>query len=138
MSDLTSSSVSSRLGEEVYIRQKLEGSVYSSLEYPTRTDRQGEIVEAHRKTFDCIYANIEEHDIEVKGSDFGQWLQKGSGGILGQGKAASGKSALMRYIWDHPRTKEPLTLWATPLPPTAAAFFFGISSVWKHCRTVKK
>jgi hypothetical protein len=40
------------------------------------------------------------------------------------GKAGSGKSTLMRYIYDQKQTKEFLKMWASPRKPTIASFFF--------------
>jgi hypothetical protein len=121
---LASGSVACILEEEVQIRRRVERTILTSLEYPTRTDRQEDITEAHQRTFGWIYVNPPQHNNGLQWTDFGQWLQKGDGIYWINGKAASGKSTLMRYICDNPKTKELLTVWADPLPPTTAAFFF--------------
>lgn len=40
------------------------------------------------------------------------------------GKAGSGKSTLMRYLFDNPRTLDDLRLWSGDMPLEIAAFFF--------------
>ena len=110
--------------EESRIRREVERSLLNCLEYPMRADRQEEIAIAHKKTFEWIYKGPGHIDLGRQWSDFGHWLRYDNGIYWINGKAASGKSTLMRYICDHPHTKSLLDLWASPLVATTATFFF--------------
>lgn len=57
-------------------------------------------------------------------SSFSRWLTTGAGIYWIGGKAGSGKSTLMKFIWNHPRTNELLTHWAGSARLLCASFFF--------------
>lgn len=57
-------------------------------------------------------------------SSFSQWLATGAGIYWVGGKAGSGKSTLMKFIWNHPRTTQLLTYWAGKARLLCASFFF--------------
>ena len=57
-------------------------------------------------------------------SDLPNWLQAGSGIYWISGKAAAGKSTLMKHILYHERTKQYLQSWAMGDRLTVASFFF--------------
>ncbi|KAE9371246.1 hypothetical protein N431DRAFT_558808 [Stipitochalara longipes BDJ] len=57
-------------------------------------------------------------------SDFAKWLKSGQGIYWINGKAGSGKSTLMRYVYDHERTRGLLKDWSGEIPLTIASFFF--------------
>jgi hypothetical protein len=61
---------------------------------------------------------------ETRWSNFIDWLRDGDGVYWVNGKAGSGKSTLMRYIYDNPKTKEVLRAWAAEVPLSIAGFFF--------------
>ncbi len=84
-------------------------------------ERYEEIPEAYQETFEWIFKNPDE---AKPWSDFPKWLQSDNGVYWVNGKAASGKSCLMRYIFDDPRTSKSLSEWAGCDAMTLAGFFF--------------
>jgi hypothetical protein len=107
---------------ETQIRLKAAAEVIGDLYYPTITAQEEQIAEAHKATFQWIFRNGSDGDLPW--DSFIDWLKDGSGIYWINGKAASGKSTLMRYVYDHPKTKQLLSEWAKPLPLTTARFFF--------------
>lgn len=54
-----------------------------------------------------------QHDVaDQSGSLFTRWLSSGQGVFHVSGKLSSGKSTLMKFLSQHPRTKEELQRWA--------------------------
>ncbi|KAH8803347.1 small s protein, partial [Xylogone sp. PMI_703] len=100
----------------------IENSILGSLSFPTLTDRQESVEAAYQQTFEWIY---EEADTSTKPwSNFVDWLRYGSGIYWVNGKAGSGKSTLMKYIYENNRTKEELAVWADSIPSEMSGFFF--------------
>jgi len=95
------------------------------LQYPGMPDRHERITEAHEKTFDWIY-----QDPRLSGgswSNFAKWLDSGVGPYWITGKAGSGKSTLMKYLYGDTRTRQALQSWAGQFPLVIAGFFFWSS-----------
>jgi hypothetical protein len=101
--------------------QETENIILKSLWFDTMTERYEEITEAYRKTFQWIFR---DSDKEGQWSNFVDWLRSDNGLYWINGKAASGKSCLMRYILDDPRTKAILQDSATGREVILAGFFF--------------
>jgi len=57
-------------------------------------------------------------------NDLTQWLRSGSGVYWICGKAGSGKSTLMRYLYDHPTTRALLSQWAGSEKLLVGSHFF--------------
>ncbi|KAH7400016.1 hypothetical protein BKA64DRAFT_472409 [Cadophora sp. MPI-SDFR-AT-0126] len=95
-----------RIQREVEFRR----AIMASLAFPTMESRQSSISDAHESTFDWIHDETLLSD--TPWSSFQHWLSKGSGIYWINGKAGSGKSTLMRYIFEHTRTSEMLARWA--------------------------
>ena len=97
-------------------------AIIASLEYPGMEDRYEKVVEAHAKTFSWIF----EPSCELGQSQdtFMQWLVQGQGIYWVHGKAASGKSTLMRYIFKHPALKSSLKAWSGRNCLITAKFYF--------------
>lgn len=53
-----------------------------------------------------------------------EWMTVGSGLCWISGRAGTGKSSLMRFLDDDPRTKEAFQVWAGERPFVLAAFYF--------------
>jgi predicted ATPase len=93
-----------------------------SLHFPLIDDRHHTIPEAHRKTFRWIFAaSGQEH---CPWSSFSEWLRTGSGLYWINGKAGSGKSTLMRYIYSSLETRQQLNHLAGQSSLDIAAYFF--------------
>ncbi|PVH72462.1 hypothetical protein DL98DRAFT_365557, partial [Cadophora sp. DSE1049] len=90
--------------------------------FSTMMQRQEEVTEAYRKTFEWIFQDLSR--TFRPWSSFINWLEYEDGIYWISGKAGSGKSTLMRYICDQRRTETLLKAWAGPIPLTIASFFF--------------
>ncbi|KAK5626625.1 hypothetical protein RRF57_002340 [Xylaria bambusicola] len=91
-------------------RQAAEGIVLNSLWYPSISDRQETIHEAHANTFQWIF-----EDPETTGkqwSNFVMFLQGSIPSYWITGKPGSGKSTLMKYINQTPKTQVLLQQWS--------------------------
>ncbi|CZR63095.1 uncharacterized protein PAC_12992 [Phialocephala subalpina] len=116
--------------EERGLRRTVQIALLELLKYPYMTDRYEQLVQPHPKTFDWIFATSD--DWEFRWTDFGKWLREGTGIYWINGKAASGKSTLMKHIYDDSRTVEYIREWSRksmsgPVPICIATFFFWSS-----------
>jgi hypothetical protein len=102
--------------------QKLQQSVLSRLHFSEMKDRENLIVEAHQETFQWIFTSPEAGD--TPWPSFTNWLMNGAGLYWITGKAGSGKSTLMKYIYNDPRTLEMLQVWSSGVPLVTSAFYF--------------
>ncbi|KAH9887106.1 hypothetical protein F4778DRAFT_433555 [Xylariomycetidae sp. FL2044] len=84
-------------------------------------DRIGDIQLAHRTTFEWVYKQPGEGP---PWSDLISWLETGNQCYWVSGKAASGKSTLMKFIYTDARFTSHLRRWAGDLPLVTASFFF--------------
>lgn len=99
----------------------VESLFLAGLRFSTMDTRFEEIVPAHRKTFEWIFQPPEQ---DSKWSDFPRWLSEGVGIYWINGKFASGKSTLMRFICEQERTATLLKDWSEPSQLIGAAYFF--------------
>jgi hypothetical protein len=114
----TETSTSAQASEdELKLKQEVETSILETLRVTITTDLLEEVSEAHQSTFKEIF---EPHE----GDCFRSWLKTGNGIYCMNGKAGSGKSTLMRYIYGHPTTRQELSQWASPTSLSIAGFFF--------------
>jgi len=108
----------------------LQEFILENLSFASMRDREEEVAEAHRKTFEWIF---DSQDSNKVGSNFLQWLKDDNEIIYWiNGKAESGKSALMRFIHDHKKTVEQLQVWVGGKPLTMAGFFFWTSGSYEQ------
>ncbi|KAF2111130.1 hypothetical protein BDV96DRAFT_187039 [Lophiotrema nucula] len=85
------------------------------------------IPKAHEATFQWILnpeSCLESDDEITRASHFLHWLSTESGIFWIAGKPGSGKSTLMKYVWQQYETKECLTAWAQGEEFYLAKFFF--------------
>lgn len=94
------------------------------LRFPSMSDRQERICKNHRTTFDWIFQD--PSIIDKPWDDFVKWLSSDNSDAIYwiTGKAGSGKSTLMRFISEDPRTTKHLKLWAKGNPLVTGSFFF--------------
>ena len=80
--------------------------VLRSLGYEDMAARYSRIQKAHTDTFEWVFKRQDIH--------FGSWLESASthGVFWISGKAGSGKSTLMRYLYEHQKTRDALHTWA--------------------------
>jgi len=106
-------------------------SILNSLCFKSMNVRHSQITEAHRATFDWILdppelpANDPRYHIKFK-----QWLQSGTGIYWISGKPGSGKSTLMKYLYDQERTKTLLREWSKTTTLVLAGHFFWNSGTY--------
>lgn len=109
----------------------IEDFILENLAYSSMRSREEEVTEAHRATLEWIFHADETLGTsrQVLGSQFMQWLTTDTLGPIYwiTGKPGSGKSTLMRFLFQHKATAEKLQLWAGTNPVTVAGFFFWIS-----------
>lgn len=99
-----------------------ENEILGSLSFDTLDDRRESIDLPYIETFEWIY---EEPDItNRKCSNFVDWLRTGSGIYWINGKVGSGKSTLMRYIFENAKTMQNFETWAGDMPAKVYGFFF--------------
>ena len=120
----------SELNRLIGIGQPLEAEsrkcihILESLQYKRMNARYEKIVEAHAKTFEWIY---DESFLSQHGQlqhHLLQWLKTGGGLFWIGGKAGSGKSTLMKFITEHPKTRQALSQWASDQHLITASFYF--------------
>ncbi|CAD6449144.1 24befc88-fdb3-4514-be56-3ff3531d2e97-CDS [Sclerotinia trifoliorum] len=107
--------------QEKTIRLQFAQCLIQSLKFPTLKEREETISDVYRGTFRWLF---DETNGSRPWTSFVQWLQHSSGIYWINGKAASGKSTLMRFICSHNTTKELLQQWSAPLPLVMAKFYF--------------
>ena len=102
-------------------------TILETLRFSQITDRFDGVKDAHRKTFRWIFDPPVTNDDTTPWSNLPEWLQSSSGCYWVNGKAGSGKSTLMKYIWNEAALTSCLESWAPPANEGAlvkASFFF--------------
>jgi hypothetical protein len=97
--------------QEIKLRRKVEEDILKTLAYPAMTDRYEDIIEAFPETFEWAFKGSTEE--QLSWDNLSEWLKAGSGVYWISGKAGSGKSTLMKHIFDDVRTRQFLKLWTT-------------------------
>jgi len=85
-------------------------------------DREVNVQTSYPQTFDWIFQRRAQDGDGW--AEFPEWLQNGSGCYWISGKAASGKSTLMKFLIQDPRTQGYLRLWAGRDKLICANFYF--------------
>lgn len=102
--------------------QNLESAILGWLDFRQISWRFEEVREAHRETYQWIFENSGENQ---KRADFTTYLEKDQTvPYFINGKAGSGKSTLMKFIYNHPKTTTALKGWAGPEELVVLNFFF--------------
>lgn len=99
-----------------------ENEILGALSYATLDDRRESIDLPHIETFEWIYEEPDSTD--RRWSNFVEWIRTGSGIYWMNGKVGSGKSTLMRYIFEHEKTTRNAQVWAGKMPVKVCGFFF--------------
>ena len=100
----------------------MENQALRSLVFDVKPDREEEIAEAEKGTFDWIFG--EPTDPDRPWDSFNHWLRHQDGVYWIAGKPGSGKSTLMKYLFNLPRTRQALKEWVTGKRLLLAGFFF--------------
>ncbi|KAH6684057.1 hypothetical protein B0J14DRAFT_555059 [Halenospora varia] len=104
------------------VNEEAEEAVLRSLSFSAMDSRHEAVAEAHKQTFSWIF------DIQ-RGQDqpwdpYRPWLERGSSIYWLNGKAASGKSTLMKYLISHWHVSKSLKVWSGQQQLVCASFFF--------------
>ncbi|KAK6599014.1 hypothetical protein H4I96_08218 [Botrytis cinerea] len=109
------------LWQEKAIRLQVAQTLLQSLKFPALKEREESIADVYLGTFEWLF---EDTHGSAPWSSFVHWLQHESGIYWVNGKAASGKSTLMRFICGNSNTRKLLEKWSAPLPLVIASFYF--------------
>ncbi|KAI9168015.1 Vegetative incompatibility protein [Paramyrothecium foliicola] len=97
--------------------------ILDALHFRGFLERRDAISEAHKSTFEWLWKKGEPGNA-AKWDDLRDWLRSGSGCYWISGKAGSGKSSLMKYIQEDPRTTAALKGWARDAELIMGSFYF--------------
>jgi hypothetical protein len=100
---------------------KIETDILQSLRFPLMVDREEEIHQAERATFEWIYRDPRSEDMPW--DNFAEWLQHGDNLYWITGKPGSGKSTLMKYLFCNIRSIDHLRRWSNGEELVVAGFF---------------
>ncbi|CAG8958690.1 hypothetical protein HYFRA_00011532 [Hymenoscyphus fraxineus] len=100
--------------EEAKCSQMAVRSVLRTLQFRAMDDRHDQIEEAHKQTFEWVFRQ----------DSFVQWLEHGNGVFWINGKAGAGKSTLMKFLFNDPRTRRHLEVESSQDPLVLAGVFF--------------
>ena len=98
--------------------------ILDSLGFAAMQNRQEEVAQAYHTTFEWIFEEPKEEVKPMPWTNFVEWLRHGNGIYWVNGKAGSGKSTLMKYIYSDSRTSRILSQWSGSKPVLVATFFF--------------
>lgn len=87
-------------------------SLLKSLWYQGMQDRQQTVSSAYSKTLNWIFDGSVPESYKVPKPGFIEWLEHEDGIFWVHGKPGSGKSTLMKFFANHPKTKRHLERWA--------------------------
>ena len=98
--------------------------ILNSLCFKSMMVRHSKIAEAHKGTFDWIFNSSELPSTDPRSNvKFINWLRRGEGTYWISGKPGSGKSTLMKYLYDHKETRELLHQRALPDTLVTGSYF---------------
>ena len=101
--------------------KRFQDMVLQSLRFSDMYDRHSRIAEAHANTFQWIFNESRPGSTRWKG--FVEWLRGDSTLYWITGKAGSGKSTLMKYLYNDSRTSTHLKVWASGVPLVTPGVF---------------
>ena len=114
----------SKLHKECISLQR-QVDVISSLHYPEISDRERLHKDPHPKTCDWLFEDSKDPSGLRSTSNVLDWLHTGKDVFWVSGKAGSGKSVLMKYLYNHQKTRVALRQWAVGKDLVVAGFFFS-------------
>ena len=98
--------------------------ILDSLGFANMQNRQEEVAQAYHTTLEWIFEGPKEETKFLPWTNFADWLLHGDGIYWVNGKAGSGKSTLMKYIYNDKRTSQLLSQWSGSKSILVATFFF--------------
>ena len=110
--------------------QIVQDFILESLAFTAMKDREEDVVEAHGETLDWLFGGSDSRPgsaADKPAANFPTWLRDDQSIFWVNGKAGSGKSTLMRYIFHHKKTFKELRKWAEKKPLVIAGYYFWTS-----------
>ncbi|KAL8755762.1 MAG: hypothetical protein Q9184_004699 [Pyrenodesmia sp. 2 TL-2023] len=107
--------------------------IIDSLQFPKILDREESIKEAHPATFEWLFESARSMEDLQTPQKVLDWLRTGSDVFWINGRAGSGKSTLMKFLYRHPKTIIALKEWGGSRRLFVARFFF-----WNTGTTMQK
>ncbi|KFX94993.1 hypothetical protein O988_06049 [Pseudogymnoascus sp. VKM F-3808] len=114
--------------EETNLREDIQTTIIKSLEYPTMTNRYEDIGEAFPQTLEWAFQD--QTDENLPRANLATWLKTGKGQFWVSGKPGSGKSTLMKHLFDDRRTWQYLQHWAKTIDPIDAPLHIATFFFW--------
>jgi hypothetical protein len=114
----------------------IEQLILDQLHFDTLDDRHLAIKDAHARTFEWIFsqqtpveATTGRESVTNASTKFVEWLTTSQSHVYWvSGKPGSGKSTLMKYLCENPRTRSELRSWSGNSTLVTANFFFWASA----------
>ena len=109
--------------------QVVQDFILESLAFTAMKDREEDVVEAHGETLDWLFSGSDSKpgSAAKPAANFPTWLRGDQSIFWVNGKAGSGKSTLMRFIFNHKKTFEELRKWAGKKSLVTAGYYFWTS-----------
>lgn len=101
-----------------------EQMLLRSLWFSAMRERQESVARANDKTLHWIFEGLPPDSFTGPHPNLTQWLKEGNGIYWVHGKPGSGKSTLMKYLFNHANTESILKTWASPKPLYKASYYF--------------
>ncbi|KAG8534382.1 uncharacterized protein KY384_001227 [Bacidia gigantensis] len=101
-----------------------ELKIIESLQFSAIHEREERIVGAHPATFDWLLEEESSESQESARVSMLEWLKTRNGIYWITGKPGSGKSTLMKYVYQHPKALAALRHWSGDKQLLTAHFFF--------------
>ena len=99
-----------------------EQMLLKALAFQSMRLRRDNIQRAHAETFGWIFTRDSEQN--APRHHYVEWLESGNGVYWISGKAGSGKSTLMKFLYTHDQTRRSLQTWAGEKDLVTAEYFF--------------
>ncbi|KAK5734944.1 hypothetical protein LTR17_008577 [Elasticomyces elasticus] len=119
---------STQQSRDAALKQQDHERFLGSLFFTEIDQRRSTVKAAYPDTFQWIFDIPDASDIFVPSTwetgNFGAWLRGDASVYWISGKAGSGKSTLMAFILEDPRTMEGLRSWSSDSPVYLLSFFF--------------
>ncbi|KAF2803249.1 uncharacterized protein BDZ99DRAFT_576168 [Mytilinidion resinicola] len=114
------------LAVDMDVEQRFFNMILARLYFSDLPDRYEAIPKAHQNTCEWIFEDDPQQIESCEWDSFTKWLSGTDGDNLYwiAGKPGSGKSTLMKYLFNDSRTSAQLQTWAAGRPLIQAGFFF--------------